>query len=51
LDGRDLPRLIFEQFMIHSRFGLSPDAERNIAHDIVHDSFDTWTDLAAFCVS
>src|SRR5438309_3309656 len=36
--------------MIHPRFGFSPDPERNIAHDIVHDGFDPWADFTAFCV-
>src|SRR5437870_4499442 len=34
--------------MIHPRFGFSSNPERNIAHDIVHNGFDSWADFAAF---
>src|SRR5438105_8186947 len=49
-NGQDLPCLVFEQLMIHPRFGFSSDPERNISHDIVHNGFDPWADVAAFCV-
>ena len=36
--------------MIDSRFRLSPDAEGNLPHDVVHDRFDFWRDLTALRV-
>src|SRR5436305_14100823 len=36
--------------MIDSRLRFSPDAERNLSHDVVHDRFDFWRNFTALGV-
>ena len=45
-----LPRFVVEKFVIDPRLTGAADAERNVAHDVIHDLFHRRRDLRALRV-